>query len=289
MRHAAGKVDLLGEAEATDPVEALELHFPDGLIGYPEWQRFTLEPLAEAPSLALLHCHAVEGLTFIVGDPHLWLPDYAFDVRQDDLQSLGADDPGILVPLVILTLEAEPLSVTANMLGPLLVNPETRRGRQVIQSERPYTARHPLAPEGMLLTFPEGLVGAPDWKHFMLQWIDEEEGMGVLQSLDAPPLSFPVIDPRQINPEYRPKLSPEDRRALGTPPEEALLWLCILNVQQESLLISANLLGPLAINAEKGLARQVILSGSGYAADYVLIEQNAEPSEVDRARPDATR
>ncbi len=289
MAHTAGKVDLLGEAEASAPVEALELHFPDGLIGYPEWQHFTLEPLAEAPSLALLHCHDVEGLALIVGDPHLWLPDYAFDVSQGDLQALGADDPGVLVPLVILTMEAEPHSVTANMLGPLLINRETGRGRQVIQSQRPYTARHPLAPQGMLLTFPEGLVGAPDWKHFILQWIDEQEGMGVLQSLDAPPLSFPVIDPRQIDPEYRPNLSPEDRQALGTPQDDALLWLCILNIQPDSLLISANLLGPLAVNAAKGLARQVILSGSGYAADHILIERNAESNEVERARPDATR
>jgi flagellar assembly factor FliW len=35
--------------------------------------------------------------------------------------------------------------ITANLLGPLVINPRTRRGRQLVLTESGYSTRHPVA------------------------------------------------------------------------------------------------------------------------------------------------
>jgi flagellar assembly factor FliW len=129
-----------------------EIFFPEGLVGCPDWQRFQLESdPATAPAL-ILRCLDLEGLSFIVADPRALLPAYSFEVAVSDLAALEVADPGALSPLVILNIQAEPFRITANLLGPLLINPATGRARQIVQSSHNYSAAHVLldlsAPEG---------------------------------------------------------------------------------------------------------------------------------------------
>ena len=267
------------------PLVASEITFADGLVGCPQWKRFTLEQRPEMLPVALLKSDDQPNLSFIVADPHTWYPHYQFDVSAEDLKALGVPRPQDLVALTIVTVEPDPFAVTANLLGPLIVNPTTGQARQVIQSAYPYQARQPLDLQVQPLTMPDGLIGHPEWQHFLLRKSDQLAPVKLLVSRDLPGLSFPVANPWLIKPDYRPRLSPADSQALHANADEGLEWLCLLNVEADPFRVTANLLGPVAFNPQTQTARQVVLSGSGYSATFVVSGNEFEQAlkEVDRA------
>lgn len=140
------------------------------------------------------------------------------------------------------------------------------------------------------LNFPDGLVGCPEWQHFVLENSPEMAPVVLLNSTDEPVLSLPAVNPWLVKPDYAPALADADRLALASQSEAELEWLAVLNIQPEPLLVTANLLGPLVVNRRTGMARQVILSNSGYPAAYPIQApwQPAAEQEGTHARPDPT-
>ena len=124
--------------------------------------------------------------------------------------------------------------------------------------------------------FPGGLIGFPEWTRFTL--VDHPEGgpLRLLQSLDNDRVSFLVANPAQIMSGYQIAVAEVDARAIGYPGAFKMggdwppdLWVyCILTVQEEPFHVTANLLGPLVINSQAGLGRQLVLADSGYDSRY---------------------
>ncbi len=241
-----------------------DLYFPEGLSGWEEWKSFQLESREEFSPVMILHSIDLPRLSFIVADPRKWDSSYEFDVEPGDIEALEALNKDELIPLSILTVEAEPFSVKANLLGPLVVNTRSGKGKQVIQSGRPYSAVQPIDKQIRPLNFSEGLAGYPEWQKFLLEKNDRIQPVKLLISQDIPKLSFPVVVPWVIDPEYKPKFEAEDIQALGMEDPAEAEWLVILDIRSEPLMVTANLLGPLAYNPTTGAARQVIQSQSNY-------------------------
>lgn len=134
------------------------------------------------------------------------------------------------------------------------------------------------AEESQPIEFPAGLIGFDEWKHFVVITHPDSGPLRLLQSLDDIRISFIIADPRQIIPDYYILLSEADTQSLQFPGRSQIPWLdesqcsiyCILSAQEEPFSVTANLLGPLVINWQTGLARQVILSNSGYNPRYPL-------------------
>lgn len=118
--------------------------FDEGLIGCPDWRRFVLEPNAVGPTIQLLRCLDAPDVALYVTDPFTIEPDYEFEVGDADASAIGLADPGDALVLVILTVHADPPAVTANLLGPLVINVKSGRGRQLVLSSSDYSIRHPV-------------------------------------------------------------------------------------------------------------------------------------------------
>lgn len=131
------------------------------------------------------------------------------------------------------------------------------------------------------IEFPTGLIGLEEWKRFTLIAHPDSGPLCLLQSLDDSRVSLVVADPRELLPDYLISLAAADIQALQLPadqPEPVLEGsqasvYCILSVQAEPFKVSANLLGPVIINWQAGLGRQVILSNSGYDPRFSLVDQ----------------
>ena len=124
---------------------AAVLTFAEGLVGCPAWRRFVLLEDADDPGqVALLQCLDEPSVSFLVTDPRLIRPDYRAALGPEDRAALGLDGTVEPVLLCILHYRAETREVTANLLGPLVINPQTRRGRQVVLTEGGYSARFPV-------------------------------------------------------------------------------------------------------------------------------------------------
>jgi flagellar assembly factor FliW len=119
--------------------------FPEGLLGFSQVRRFTLSRYqpgdgSESPFFVL---QAVDGdLSFPLVSPRLLVPDYQPAPSTETLVRLATDTMDDVVTLAIVTLRPRLQEITANLQGPLLLNPIARLGLQII-AER-YAVRHPL-------------------------------------------------------------------------------------------------------------------------------------------------
>ena len=126
-----------------------------------------------------------------------------------------------------------------------------------------------------VLTFPQGLLGFEQLTAFLL--IDQEEiaPLRWLQPVDEGRLSFTVIDPLLFFPDYTVKLSREDRESMQLAENERPLVLALVTIPEDPRLMTANLLGPLVLNPETRVGRQLVLHDSGYPVRQRLIADEA--------------
>lgn len=133
----------------TSPSRVRTLIFPDGLVGYPAWQHFELEVSADGSPVAWLQGKDEEGVCFLVTEPALVDPTYSVDVPPHvrvALRLQGEQAPGTLCMLVI---QPETLVITANLLGPIVYNPDSGLACQLVLAESGYSARHPVVAGGV--------------------------------------------------------------------------------------------------------------------------------------------
>lgn len=129
-------------AAATD---LRELHFDDGLPGFPDHRRFTLTRWGDEDSpFSLLEATDDDALRFVVVPPELFFPAYAPVLSDDDVARLGLTEPGDAIVLVVVSLGAGPADATANLLGPVVINRHTLVAAQVVLAGQDLATRAPL-------------------------------------------------------------------------------------------------------------------------------------------------
>ncbi len=136
----------LSSADPAEPSDLFEkaLHFPDGLPGLPDLERFVIIELREDGAFQQLQSLDNIDISMIVCVPWLFFPDYApvlSDVEQAELELETADDAVLFVPV---TIDSESRQIYLNLLGPFVVNSKTRKGRQLVLIGTDYTTRTPI-------------------------------------------------------------------------------------------------------------------------------------------------
>ena len=113
----------------------MTLTFPNGLVGFPQAQRFGLVAWGgDGSPFNLLECLDVEGLAFVVVPPEVFFADYEPELE------IGEHD----VVLVIVTVPDRVEDATANLLGPLIIDTTTGTGRQAVLAPEQWPSRRPL-------------------------------------------------------------------------------------------------------------------------------------------------
>jgi len=119
---------------------------PDGVIGFPDFTRFVELLFLEGAPLRLLQSLEARELAFFVIDPLLFMPDYKVSVSSADLAAVQAETSEGLRILTIVTIPEDPYDMTANLQGPLVVNPATRLATQVVNHDKNYTTKQRILP-----------------------------------------------------------------------------------------------------------------------------------------------
>ena len=121
-----------------------------------------------------------------------------------------------------------------------------------------------------VLTFPTGLPGFERCRRFVLVSSEDIAPFQCLQSVDGPPASFLVIDPRLVLPTYRAVLSAVDCIRLGVAPDATLLWLAIVVPGDTDERPQVNLRAPIVINPATMVGYQLMPSNSLYPLRHPL-------------------
>ena len=109
------------------------ISFPQGIFGFPDLR--CCELIYKEDELPFMWLQEPEkgGLAFIVLDPIGSIPDYTVEIPDSDVDFLGIAAPEDVLILNIVTInKGMPQKITANLVGPIIVNRQTRQARQVI-------------------------------------------------------------------------------------------------------------------------------------------------------------
>ncbi|MDR3153741.1 MAG: flagellar assembly protein FliW [Deltaproteobacteria bacterium] len=117
-----------------------------GIIGFPELTRYVLIQRPHDAPFYWLQCLDDPTLALVLVNPVLFKSDYAPELPRGILEELGAGDGEITLFAIVTIPQGRPQDMTANLLGPLAMNPATRKARQLVLDDRLYTHRHPIIP-----------------------------------------------------------------------------------------------------------------------------------------------
>lgn len=121
------------------------LIFSDGLFGFPKLTKYLLLYLNEDDDSMLLLLSVEESkVGFVLINPFLLCPDYSPELTPEELACMGVQDSGELSYYSICVVRNNYLENTVNLKCPLVINPETRNGIQVILENSSYGCRHEL-------------------------------------------------------------------------------------------------------------------------------------------------
>lgn len=133
--------DHLGELDVDD---SLLIEVVGGVIGFPDATRFALVEAEETGIYCWLQSVDHPGLSFLSLVPWPFFPDYEPELPDEDCETLGLARPEDAQVLCLVTIGDE--AVTANLLGPVVVNTATRRARQVVLVHSDLPTNAPVLP-----------------------------------------------------------------------------------------------------------------------------------------------
>jgi flagellar assembly factor FliW len=135
--------DQAGELLVRD-LEEQQLFFPVGVLGFPESRRYRLERYrpedgGESPFLTLKCLD--HDLSFALIYPRSLGLDYRVPVRVEMLDALSAAAAEQLSALLIVTVRDRVEDITVNLQGPLIINPASSLGLQLVIEHYPLRYR----------------------------------------------------------------------------------------------------------------------------------------------------
>jgi flagellar assembly factor FliW len=134
-----------------DVDERQKIIFPQGLFGFEALHGYLLLD-AERQPFYWLQSIDVEQVAFVLVSPFLFRPDYELNISNEELAEIGIDSPEKALVFSIVTIPADGSPMTANLQGPLIINRDTRIGKQAVLSDTRWKIKHdimaPLAATG---------------------------------------------------------------------------------------------------------------------------------------------
>jgi flagellar assembly factor FliW len=136
------KTTRFGEVEID---KNLAIHFPDGLLGFPEQKDYIILEHKPGSPFCWLQSVTDHDLAFVMTNPFLLKEDYLENLPPDDQALFFGENGKEHIVFALATIpQGKAENTTINLLGPLVIDPGSKTGRQVILANSGYNHRHPM-------------------------------------------------------------------------------------------------------------------------------------------------
>lgn len=135
---------IFGEIEIAD--EKI-ITFENGIIGFPEMKRFALlhdEEKGTNAGIRFLQSIEEPAFALPVMDPFVVKEDYALEVDDELLASLGNITEENILVLVTVTVPSDLTKMSVNLQGPVVINVDECKACQVILDSNSYPVKFPI-------------------------------------------------------------------------------------------------------------------------------------------------
>lgn len=122
------------------------IHFPKGIIGFPDLTEFTLVHDEEKGTDSIHWLQSIQEPAFAmpVMDPLIVCPDYNPEADDELFNVLGEIKPEELLVLVTVTVPKDLTQMSVNLKGPIIINAAERKAMQIIVEGDEYKVKFPI-------------------------------------------------------------------------------------------------------------------------------------------------
>ncbi|HBA83825.1 MAG TPA: flagellar assembly protein FliW [Verrucomicrobia bacterium] len=159
--------------------------------------------------------------------------------------------------------------------GSMTINPYSRLVSLPVHSEN-------------IFHFPEGLPAFENVKEFVFLCKSDTRPFFFMHALNPPDLAFVCVDPFMICPDYRPRIGEADAKFLHLERPEDTLIISIVTVTKDMHNITANLQGPVVVNIQACIGKQIICDGQNYPVRYRIWDALSKMNVAEEARPESS-
>lgn len=114
--------------------------FPEGLLGFEKYKKFVLIDSEYEPFIWLQSTEE-SNLAFLMIDPFLICNDYEADIDDSTLKNIGVESAEDIIIMTLVTIPKDGSAITANFLGPIVINKKNRKCLQVILNDNRWTTK----------------------------------------------------------------------------------------------------------------------------------------------------
>lgn len=114
--------------------------FPEGLLGFERYTKFALIDSEYEPFIWLQSTEE-SNLAFLMIDPFLICNDYEADIDDSTLKNIGVESAEDIIIMTLVTIPKDGSAITANFLGPIVINKKNRKCLQVILNDNRWTTK----------------------------------------------------------------------------------------------------------------------------------------------------
>lgn len=122
--------------------------FPNGLLAFEDYNKFIIidSPDEQVPFRWLQSVDEPE-LAFVIINPFVFKKDYEFDIPESVIKKLKIDDSKDVVVHTIVVVPENINNMTANLVGPIIINIKSKLGKQIIIDNKGYSTKHYILKE----------------------------------------------------------------------------------------------------------------------------------------------
>ncbi|WP_461205752.1 flagellar assembly protein FliW [Clostridium sp. DL1XJH146] len=131
------KSRFLGELQIE---EDKTIEFEDGILGFEEYKNYCIVPIPQKEKFYIMQSIEDENISFILINPWDSFEDYEIDIEYSQLKKMAIEDSEQLAIYSIVSFKKN--GMTANLLAPIVINADNKKGAQIVLHSSKYTTKH---------------------------------------------------------------------------------------------------------------------------------------------------
>ena len=126
---------------------------PDGMIGFSEFNQFVIVNTKDESPFRWLQSLEEPKLAFLLAFPERIIGVYSPEIPIKDASELNLLDTAPYLVFVTATIpKGRPMEATANLSAPVVINADSRIGKQIVLEDEAYTVRYPIFEQRAMAT-----------------------------------------------------------------------------------------------------------------------------------------
>jgi flagellar assembly factor FliW len=131
--------------------------------------------------------------------------------------------------------------------------------------------------EKQIIEMPSGMIGFPELHRYaLIPFAEPDVPFLWWQCVDEPSISFILVDPMLMYPDYKVVVSPEELEDIELKSAAEGTVYVVTTVPADPREMTVNLMGPLVINHSARRAKQLVLSDPRYTTKHRVLQRESQ-------------